>query len=188
MRHRGIEAETGRSWYVVAMRTILFFVFLASLVQFGCAAPDTTVVLVRHAERGAGRDPDLTPEGRARAEALVEVARRERVEAIYVTPFKRTRQTAEPTATALGLTPIVTPLSASVEAHAAAVAADIRAKWTGKSVLVVGHSNTVPLVMKELGVEAPPVIEESEYGRAFVVKIAEDGTVRVEEAAYGEGN
>lgn len=168
------------------MRTPCIVLLALAAALSGCASPETTVVLVRHAEKAAvGRDPDLTPEGRARAQALVDIAKREKVQAIYVTPFKRTQQTAEPTAQSLGVTPIVVPLTGTAEQHAAAVAAEIRTSWTGKSVLVVGHSNTVPLVMKELGVQTPPTIQETEFARLFIVRVAKDGSVRVEERTYG---
>jgi len=55
---------------------------LVSLVCVGCAHP-TTVLLVRHAEKGPGQDPELTLPGQARAEALVEIAQREGVESAH---------------------------------------------------------------------------------------------------------
>jgi broad specificity phosphatase PhoE len=164
---------------------MLLAVATACLLCVGCAH-HTTVVLVRHAEKGAGQDPDLTPQGQARAEALVEIARRERVEAIFVTPFKRTAQTAAPTAEALGLMPIVVPLSASVQEHVSLVASRIRAEWKNKGVLVVGHSNTVPLIMTELGAQNVRPIGENEFGQVFIVKFREGSATTVEEGRFGD--
>src|SRR5690349_10813501 len=73
------------------------------LAAAGCSSVETTVLIVRHAEKGTGSDPDLTPEGRKRAQALVEAARRRGVAAVYHTQYKRSLQTAEPTAAALGI-------------------------------------------------------------------------------------
>ena len=68
-------------------------------------APPTVVLLVRHAEKAAqpAQDPPLTDAGSARARALVAVARDAGVSAIITTQFLRTKNTAEPTATALTL-------------------------------------------------------------------------------------
>jgi broad specificity phosphatase PhoE len=158
---------------------------LVGLVGAGCAHP-TTVLLVRHAEKGPGQDPDLTLQGQARAEALVEVAEREGVEAIFVTTFKRTEQTAAPAAKALGITPIVVPLGTTAQEHAAAIASEIRNYWKGKSVLVVGHSNTVPLIMTALGVEGVRPMNESDFGQLFIVKWLDGDDVTVEEARFGD--
>src|SRR5512143_3998842 len=73
------------------------------------AAPPTVVLLVRHAEKAAQprQDPPLAKAGAARARALAMVARDAGVTAIITTQFERTRKTAEPTATALQITPEV---------------------------------------------------------------------------------
>jgi len=158
-------------------------VFLC-LSAIGCAR-DTTIILVRHAEKGPGQDPDLTPAGEARAQSLVDVVKRSGVSSIYTTQFKRTQQTAAPAATELGLTPVVTPISGTPEAHASAIASDIKARRTGTRVLVVGHSNTVPLIIAELGVANPPSIAESQFDRIFIVTRRKDVTTRIIEAKYG---
>jgi broad specificity phosphatase PhoE len=157
-----------------------------SVIGGGCAR-DTTVILVRHAEKGAGQDPALTPEGQARAEALVTAVGRAGVSAIYVTNFQRTQQTAAPLAAELGLTPIVMGITGSAQAHAAAVAADIRANRGGQRVLVVGHSNTVTMIMAELGITGvQPINDATEFDRLFVVTLRKDAAARVVEARYGE--
>jgi phosphohistidine phosphatase SixA len=103
------------------------------------------VFLVRHAERAdtveAGSstmtDPDLSGAGLARAESLATTLKHAKVTAIHTTEYKRTKQTAEPLAKALGLQPTVVmskDLPGLMEKLKAA---------TG-NVLVVGHSNSVP--------------------------------------------
>jgi broad specificity phosphatase PhoE len=167
---------------------LLVVVALVGLVGFGCAcARDTTVILVRHAEReaGAGQDPALTPAGQQRAEALVDVVRGAGVSAIYVTSFQRTRQTAAPTAQSLGLTTTMFPIDSTPEAHAAAIAADIREHHAGECVLVVGHSNTVPLILADLGVNNPPAIAEPEFDRVFVAVLRKDKATRLVQGRYG---
>ncbi|MGZ8781809.1 MAG: histidine phosphatase family protein, partial [Thermoanaerobaculia bacterium] len=92
--------------------------------------------------------------------------------AIYTTPYARTRDTAAPIASALRLTSIEVKPGPS---YAADLAAKIRAEHAGKTVLVVGHSNTTQNVMKALGIENAPKIEETEYDNLFIVTLTSSG-------------
>jgi broad specificity phosphatase PhoE len=168
-------------------RVVLIIVaVIVGLTGFGCACGgDTTVVLVRHAETEAGRDPGLSKAGGQHAEALAEAVKSAGVSAIYVTPFQRTRQTAAPAAAVLGVTTTMFPIDATPEAHAAAIAADILEHHAGECVLVVGHSNTVPLILADLGVSNPPSIAETEYNRLFVAVLRKDQAARLIQATYG---
>jgi broad specificity phosphatase PhoE len=127
-------------------------------------------LVVRHADREPGRDPDLNAAGRARAQALVEPARRAGVVAVYHTQYKRTKQTAEPAAVALGIPLIQIDVVAGHESeHADALVRHIESHYAGKPVLIVGHSNTIPMVLRKLGVPAPREIPDAEYGTIFIV-------------------
>jgi broad specificity phosphatase PhoE len=143
-----------------------------------------TAILVRHAERAEtpAEDPGLNAAGQARAATLVDVARKANVTAIITTQLLRTRNTAEPTAKSLGITPEV--LNAGDARHAQRVASAIRSH-VGKTVLVIGHSNTIPAIMEALGVKESATICEMEYDKVFVVKIAADGTASVTRSTYG---
>lgn len=135
------------------------------------AAAQQTVFLVRHAERAdtspgvsptMAADPDLSDAGRARAESLASALKDARITAIYATEFKRTQQTAAPLAKILGLTvKVVTSKSA----------ADLlkQLKAEKGNVLVVGHSNTVPEVIKAIGVATPVTIGDDEFDNMFLV-------------------
>jgi broad specificity phosphatase PhoE len=132
------------------------------------------VFVVRHAERAdagmaTASDPDLSAAGRARAEALASMLKDARITAIYVTEFKRTRQTAEPLAKAMGLEPIVI----SSKDTPGLVA---RVKASSGNALIVGHSNTVPEIVKALGGD-PVTIAESDYDNLFIVAAA--GSLRL---------
>jgi broad specificity phosphatase PhoE len=137
------------------------------------AAAQSTVFVVRHAERAdttAGAaptmnaDPELSDVGKARAESLATALKDAGITAIYVTEFKRTQQTAAPLAKALGLTPIVVSSK-----DVAGLAEQVKA--AKGNVLVVGHSNTVPQVVAQLGPAgaAPPTLADTEYDSLFVV-------------------
>ena len=146
----------------------------------------TTVILVRHAEKAAepAADPGLTAAGEARARALIAVARDAGVTAVVTTQFVRTKATAQPIAAALGITPEV--VDARATQHAQEVARTILAKHSGEVVLVVGHSNTIPAIVAALGAAQPPPICDSEYDGLYVVTVPASGSARVIRARYGE--
>jgi broad specificity phosphatase PhoE len=152
-------------------------------------APDrtgtTTVVLVRHAEKAAepAADPPLTAEGAARAQALVEAVRGMPVTAIISTDFVRTRSTAAPLAARLGLTPEI--VDARLRDHARLVAEGVLARHRGETVVVVGHSNTVPDIVAALGATRPPPICDAEYDNLYVVRVPPSGSATVERRRYG---
>jgi broad specificity phosphatase PhoE len=153
------------------------------------AAPlPTTIVLVRHAEKAAepANDPPLTAEGETRARALWDVVRHAGVGAIITTQFARTKQTAEPTASALGIEPQVAEARGRAPEHARALVAKLRAEHSGKTVLVVGHSNTIPEIIAALGAPRPRDICDGEYDDFFVVQIQPDGKALLTRAKYGE--
>ncbi|HYD51952.1 MAG TPA: phosphoglycerate mutase family protein [Gemmatimonadaceae bacterium] len=147
-------------------------------------AATTTVILVRHAERAGepAADPGITPAGEARARSLVQVVKDAGVGAIVTTQFQRTKLTAQPAAEALGITPEV--VAASGQDHPQAVARYIKEKHAGKTVLVVGHSNTINAIALALGAPHPGVIEDSVYDNLFVVTFGMDGKGRLVKARY----
>lgn len=129
----------------------------------------STVILVRHAERPPGTDPDLNAAGLARAESLAVALARTTVDGILQTQFKRTQQTAAPLARAKGLTPVVVTAGGTDAQHAQAVVAAL-APFTGKTAVYVGHSNTVPAVIQALGIAPPPAIADTAYAHFFIVR------------------
>lgn len=157
------------------MRRPLSIVLAAAcLLAPGCASRDRYVYLTRHAEKEAGRDPSLSADGKARAEALAERLAGSGIEAIYVTQFRRTRETAEPLAHRLGVKIEVIDVSADVEAHAAAVAKACRETQRG-NILVVGHSNTIPAIVRSLTGETISPIPDDQYGDQWTISLDRDG-------------
>ena len=145
-----------------------------------CPGP-TTALVVRHAEKEAGKDPDLTPEGHARARALAHVSRQAGVEAIYTSTLKRTIQTADPTEAATGVA-----AREFQPGDTEGIAADIVAAHAGKTVLVVGHSNTVDDVVEHLGGPASGDLDHGDYDNLLVVTRACDGTAHLLVLQFGE--
>jgi broad specificity phosphatase PhoE len=120
-------------------------------------------VLIRHADVDAGgTDPDLNAAGQTRAQELVHVLGDAAVVAILVTSLRRSQQTAAPLAAALGVDPRV------ADEVDDAVAA-IRARKRADTVLVVGHTNTVPEIIAGLGGPAGVTIGADEFDRLFVL-------------------
>jgi broad specificity phosphatase PhoE len=148
------------------MRRFAIYFFLASAL-LSVTTAQSTVFVVRHAEKAdATKDPDLSETGRTRAEALTKVLRDAKIAAIYVTEFKRTQETAAPLAKALGITVTVSPAQDS-----AALIAKLRA--SNGNALVVGHGDTIPNVMKALGISEPINIADNDYDNLFVVVLGE---------------
>ncbi len=155
---------------------------MATLLALLAAAPawaaETVIVVVRHAEKASDdpRDPSLSEAGRKRAQALAESLARAGLDAVYTTQFRRTRQTAEPAAQAAGVEPQVRPVSAdNAPGYGAGLLAEIRALPAGSTVLVVGHSNTVPGLVEAFSGQRVPEMPETEYDRYTVVVLGEDG-------------
>ena len=167
---------------------VLVLIGITAPTQGETAQPDdsaTVVLLVRHAEKAAqpGDDPPLTQEGQRRAEALAGVVKDAHPTAIITTQLRRTVETAQPSATATGVTPeVVAVSSATTQQNAAEVAAAVR-KHAGKTVLVVGHGNTVPLIVAALGGPKLPDICESVYDKLFVLVLGKEA--RLVQSRYG---
>ncbi|MEV8508985.1 phosphoglycerate mutase family protein [Actinoplanes sp. NPDC051475] len=128
-----------------------------------------TILLVRHADIDlppVTADPALNDDGRERAEALAHVAGSAGVTTVFTSSLVRTQQTVEPLLKLLGISGRLMP-------SAAAVAPRIRDGEFGTVVVIAGHSNTVPEVIAELGVPAPPVIGESHFDNLFVVTLSD---------------
>lgn len=148
---------------------------------YGCAAeppapptPATTIIITRHAEKAAGSpDPDLSPAGRERAQALATRLASYQVTTTLTTLTRRAIQTAEPTIAARRI-PDARVLRVPPATSAAALAEIIRARPAGECILVVSHSNVIPELLKALGVPGTFTMSESDYGRVFIVRLSGD--------------
>ena len=134
-----------------------------------CGA-ETVVVLVRHADRAPGQKTDeLAAWGVARSRELARVLQKAGVSAAIVSDTNRAAQTAAPLAAASGITPIVLPAK-----DFAAIAGEVR-KHPGETVLIVGHSNTVPSIIAALGGPQLPDLADSEFDDLFVLGVCRCG-------------
>ena len=136
---------------------------LAALLLAAATPAAAQTYVMRHLDTPEGqRDPDLLPKGQASASALVKWFRGKRLTAIYVSDFKRTRQTAGPLATARKLTPkLYDP------ARTPALIATLRSERG--PVLIVGHSNTVPDIVEQSGGTRPPALTHPDFGDIWTI-------------------
>ena len=140
----------------------LIFSIPLFLVTAANAAP--VIFIVRHAEKAStgGNDPDLSLQGQKRADALAHILKDSEIRSLFVTEFKRTQETAAPTARAAHVTPTVIPAN------------DIRPlveklRALNGNALVVGHGNTIPDLLKALGIATPVSIPDDDYTEIFAV-------------------
>ena len=154
---------------------MLLLLLLAGCASVAAGAPATTTtfVIVRHAEKAddGTRDPPLSAAGAARAQALAQRLAGSGLVAVYATPFRRTQQTAQAVATPAGLP--VTTYAADVAPSDFAAA--LRARHHRGTVLVVGHSNTVPGIVASLCSCRIAALDEHAYDGIYTIRIAPDG-------------
>ena len=148
-----------------------------TLVACSTPAPKTeitTFVIVRHAEKGTddARDPSLSEAGQARAQALALLLADAPLTAAYATAYRRTQQTAAPAAGTHSLE--VTTYDA--QSTASEFASQLRSNHRGGTILVVGHSNTVPDIAAALSQRATEPMPEETFDRLYRVTLAADGT------------
>ncbi|WP_299758533.1 histidine phosphatase family protein [uncultured Pontibacter sp.] len=145
----------------------------------------TVVYLVRHAEKDisdpSNQDPDLTPEGVARAEALRTLLEQQQVDALYATKYVRTKNTLKPLAEERKLE------VRQYEAHDfQGLKKSILQNHPGQTVVVSGHSNTLLPIVEAFGAKRPvPDITEQEYDYLFKVVLTPDGSATVETDRFG---
>ncbi|MBL8190729.1 MAG: histidine phosphatase family protein [Acidobacteria bacterium] len=143
----------------------------------------TTVYLVRHAEKAAApaSDPPLTEAGTKRADDLARKLSKADIKTILTSQFLRTKHTAEPLAKQLGITATVVPVKMAGRELSPDYLKEMaeRATSGGGNALIVGHSNTVPELIKALGGDVTPAIDESVYDDLFVVTVYAKGKAKV---------
>ena len=162
---------------------------LLYLVLFVCAnayaqSDVTTFILVRHAEKETAasqdqmmsKDPNLSKEGQERAQALARLLDKQKVDAIFSTNYQRTKNTVAPLAQAKGIT---------VQTYESLKLDELVAKHKGGTVLICGHSNTVPgFANTLLGNKQFANYEDSDYGNVLIVTVTALGKGNVTHLRY----
>ena len=145
---------------------------LAILAPGAALAEPSVIYLVRHGEKASvGQDPELTPQGQARAQAIAAILARAGITGVFSTPTQRTRQTAQPLAQRIGLEVQL------YDPHAPKALVD-KVKALSGPVLVVGHSNTLTELVRLFGGAPGADIGDDEYDRLYQLTPAAGGAVR----------
>jgi broad specificity phosphatase PhoE len=145
-------------------RRLLIVLFLCLTVPLASTAQEA-VFIVRHAEQGLdGEDPPLTEAGHQRAVRLPSVLRDAGIRVIYTSETRRTIQTAEPAAKALAVESRIVP-----RREIDALVSRLAAHHAQDRVLIISHSQTIPMLLKALGHTGEMVVNRDEYDSMFVV-------------------
>ena len=175
-----------KSYFIFKKTTAFLMLFVlfafASEVAAQSANGITTFILVRHAEKDLAQstnDPDLSPEGKERAEKLLALLKNADITDIFSTPYKRTMQTVQPLASGQNMqVKHYEPLDFSV------FESIIENKPGGK-IVVAGHSNSIPELLNYFtGYQKYKVMGEGEYGRLFIVSVNSVGDASVLKLNY----
>ena len=191
--NRDLDKMRRRPFFFPLVVPVLVFLGLVVAAAWLFDARATTVVfVVRHAENETGVDPDpgLSVDGRERAARLAKMLLQARdnepvgsrprrgLDAIFVSELRRTEQTAEPLATAMGLSSNVI-----TSATWASLAGKIKREHRGEYVLAVGHANTVPLLVEALSGEKVS-LRDDEYDAMFIVFVPQLSKAKVVRIRY----
>ena len=158
----------------VFTRLVLFVLAVLSvsmlMVHSAKAENNYTWYFVRHAEKMPTKDdPELSPRGQQRAQQLALWLNDRAIEAIYSTPFRRTEQTAAMVASQTGV---------AIEFYSAAAPEQLIANLRKRqqTSLIVGHSNTIPALVRLAGGKAYD-LSEQDYGDIFVVELRQGAVI-----------
>ena len=126
-----------------------------------------SVYLFRHAEKQiikGEKNPELTRDGFARSDALAEALKDVQNGVIYSSEFKRTQQTVNPLASVW---------NTNVKIHTAhdpEGQIERALSHCGKTVIISGHSNTLPNLIGLLGIVDEITISDDQYGDLFQIQ------------------
>ena len=174
------------------MRQLRFVLVIVLLFAAGCAGSASrlsrdasgtaTFIVIRHAEKAADdpKDPSLSDVGRMRAERLADALAAVPLRAAYATAYRRTRATAAPAADRHGIAVTTYDAARPVEAFATT----LRTTHVDGTVLIVGHSNTVPAIAAALCACTVAPMREDEFDRWTEIRIAADGLATMRERRY----
>ncbi|MFQ6005874.1 MAG: phosphoglycerate mutase family protein [Woeseia sp.] len=188
MRNEKTEHDRRRKRRRRRIATLIVYIGIAiGLAWFFESQATTTIIFVRHAEKelNVGDDPGLSEAGRRRVaeltRQLVDADVVAGIDAIYATPFRRAQETAQPLSEALDL-----PINIYDAADRETVLETILKNHKGKIILVVGHSDTLPELIANLGASKKvPPIDEMEYDNIYIISIPWFGKTKTIRLRFG---
>jgi len=159
------------------------------LFCFDSSQAQQVIFLVRHGETVAPKGTDLRPlseAGQRRAVFLAKLLKDSGINAIYTSDLERAVKTAEPLAESLRIEPKpLSQLNVSFKPNDIEDFVNrLRSEHRQDVVLVVGHSNSVPALLKGLGYPAEVKIPETEFDNLFVLIPGNDGPPKLLRLRY----
>lgn len=157
--------------------SVIIFLMISILTSSVIMAADTMVIVVRHAEKATDdpKDPSLSEQGSARANNLAAVLKDSNLKAVYSTQFRRTQLTGTPAAAMNGLQVQSREVNKQNDkTYVADLIKEIKKKHSGETVLIVGHSNTVPEIVKYLTGKDVSPIGENEFDRIYIITLGKN--------------
>lgn len=167
---------------------VLYTAIAIGLAWFFESQATTTIIFFRHAEQTSHdeADPPLSEAGQRRVaeltRQLVDADVVAGIDAIYSTPYIRSLETARPLADRLDL-PINTYSADDTEE----ILDTILKNHKGKIILVIGHSNTLPVMIANLGASKKvPAIAQNEFDNIYIISIPWFGKTKTIRLRIGE--
>lgn len=167
---------------------VIYTAIAICLAWFFESQATTTIIFVRHAEQTSfdAEDPGLSEAGRARVaeltRQLVDADVVAGIDAIYATSLRRSQETAGPLAERLDL-----PVNTYDVNDTEPVLERILKAHKGEIILVVGHSNTLPVLIANLGASKKvPAIAQGEFDNIYIVSIPWFGKTKTIRLRFGE--
>lgn len=170
------------------MKYIVVFCLLICFQHdlFAQAEPAVTkIYIVRHGEKETGNDPLLTPAGNKRAGDLMRVLQNEGIQKIYVSKYRRTQNTADSLRLQLHIDTVHYDADTLCDKLVNAI---IEHSDFGKTILIIAHSNTIPQIIRKLGVADHPYddIPANEYDNLFLVTYKKE-KAKLKKMKFGAG-
>lgn len=149
---------------ITTMKVLYSIIALAGLLvmETTVQAQVTKIFIVRHADRDGNLDALKSPQGINRIKELKRVLFNTGIDSIYSTNTNRTRATAEPLASSLGIT-------TALYSNSSQVIDTILKKHLNKEILVVGHSNTVDSLIRRCGCPGIGNIPDTQFDNLYLV-------------------
>lgn len=174
-------------FFLITLALCLSFpqnVFAADSQSIDKGSASKTVILIRHAEKEAGKtkDPSLSDRGRQRAHALIDKLDHQPLSLLLASPYKRTQETLLPLSQQRKLPIVVIKISGAIEQHINAITEAVEANEG--NVLIAGHSNTVPLIIAALGGPSLNTIDENQYSTIYSLTLYQSGKVELDQQSY----
>ncbi|MCH1929521.1 histidine phosphatase family protein [Shewanella sp. A25] len=159
---------------------------LAGLGISSAYADDRLIVLVRHAEKSDYPigDPVLSSAGEVRAISLITALKRTPLSQLIATQYQRTQRTLAPIAEARHLAVTVIPAQKPIEGHIQQIVEQVHA--VKGNTLIVGHSNTIPLIITALGGPELNAMAEDDYSQLFLLSIQDGQKASLIITHYGQ--